>query len=85
MNLTKPKMAEPLQRILDAELAKGNEIVEVADWPPKCRLLVILRSRFHDDYLPLAEVEYAEINDPHYWQAEYDFRGGQQTLACGFK
>jgi len=26
MNLTKPKMAEPLQKILEAELAKGNEI-----------------------------------------------------------
>jgi hypothetical protein len=85
MEAANVRMAGPLQSILEAELARGNEVVEVAAWPPKCQLLVVLRSRFHQFYLPLAEVEFAVINDPHYWQAEYNYKGGQQTLACGFK
>jgi len=85
MNPTKPQMAVPLQGILEEELARGNAVVEVGNWPPKCELLVLLRSPFHRDYSPLPGVEFALINDPHYWQAEYSYRGGQQTLACGFK
>jgi hypothetical protein len=77
-------LAPALQGILDAELAHGNEISEVTDWPPVCELLVILRKPFHESYLPLANVEYAHINDSHYWKAEYRVMGGKQTLACGF-
>ncbi len=80
-----PHMAAPLQGILEAELAFGNTIAQVSDWPPKCQLLVILRSPFHRDYLPLHEIEFATIDDPHYWKAEYNYKEGQQTLACGFK
>ena len=75
--------ASPLQSILDAELARGNEIAEITDWPPVCHLLVILRKPFHDSY-SLPDVEYEQINDSHYWQAEYRFMGGKQTLACRF-
>jgi len=71
-----------LQSILDAELARGNEIDEVSCWPPKCSLLVILKRPFGKSYLPLSHVEFASINDTHYWKEEYRFKGGIQTIAC---
>ena len=39
-----------LRRVLEAELARGNVIDQVADWPPACELLVILRHPFAADY-----------------------------------
>jgi hypothetical protein len=78
-------MAGPLQAILEAELARGNTVVEVSSWPPKCRLLVLLKRPFHDRYAPADRVAYAHINDPHYWKSEYRFNDGEEVLACGFK
>ena len=43
-------LAAPLRAILEAELAQGNVIDEVADWPPRCELLVILRLPFATAY-----------------------------------
>jgi hypothetical protein len=77
-------MALPLQTILEAELAAGNRIVEVTAWPPKCGLLVVLAKSFltpptlHDD------VSFHQIDDTHYWNAEYRYCGGVQVLACRF-
>jgi hypothetical protein len=79
-----PKLAPPLLAILEAELARGNEITEVSDWPPKCSLLVVLRMPFHHEYPTSTDVEFASINDRHYWKDEYRFKGGMHTLACGF-
>lgn len=78
-------MASPLQAILEAELASGNEVGEVSAWPPKCELLVILRHPFQRSYSTSEEVEFAMINDSHYWKAEYRYKDGVETLACGFK
>lgn len=76
-------MAAPLQAILEAELGRGNRIVEVGAWPPHCRLLVMLAQRFHTSY-PLADgVEFREIDDPHYWKAEYVL--ADECLACRFQ
>lgn len=80
-----PSMVEPLQAILEAELAYGNEIREVTAWPPKCELLVILKRPFYQAYSASSEVEFAAIEDSHYWKSEYRFQGGKQTLACGFR
>ncbi|MBR2690477.1 MAG: hypothetical protein IKE42_21720 [Aquamicrobium sp.] len=75
-------MASPLQAILEAELARGNTIVEIGEWPPQCRLLVMLAQQFHSSY-PLADgVEFREIGDPHYWKAEYVL--ADECLACRF-
>jgi hypothetical protein len=79
-----PSLVEPLQAILEAELANGNEIAEVTAWLPKCELLVILRHPFHRAYRSSSEIEFAAIDDLHYWKSEYRFQGGKQTLACGF-
>ncbi len=77
-------LAAPLQSILDAELARGNTVIEVVNWSPKCELLVILRRPFHHSYLPLPDVEFVEINDRHYWKSEYNYQGGRQVIACSF-
>jgi hypothetical protein len=79
-----PRLASPLAEILQAELAAGNQIAETSAWPPKCELLVILRRPFTQPYPLPDSVELEAVNDPHYWLAEYRFRGGLHTLACGF-
>ncbi|KRD26775.1 MULTISPECIES: hypothetical protein [Acidovorax] len=77
-------LAAPLRVILEAELARGNTIDEVADWPPQCELLVILRRPFAAAYPTGPGVEFTAIEDRHYWKSEYNLDGGRQTLACGF-
>lgn len=77
-------LAAPLRMILEAELARGNVIDEVADWPPQCELLVILRHPFATAYPTGAGVAFTAIEDRHYWKSEYNLDGGRQTLACGF-
>jgi hypothetical protein len=77
-------LAAPLRVILDAELARGNVIDEVSDWPPQCELLVILRRPFAMAYPTGPGVEFTAIEDRHYWKSEYNLDGGRQTLACGF-
>jgi hypothetical protein len=77
-------LAAPLRAILEAELAQGNVIDEVADWPPRCELLVILRRPFAAAYPTGPDVKFTAIEDRHYWKSEYNLDGGRQTLACGF-
>ena len=77
-------LVAPLKKILDAELARGNTVQEVSDWPPKCQLIVILKRPFHRPYELEPHVEFRELNDPHYWKSEYSYRGGTQVLACSF-
>jgi len=80
-----PKMSGPLQAILETELACGNTIAEVSAWPPKCSLFVLLRKRFSGGHPVHPDVAYAEMNDSHYWKAEYRYKGGAEALACGFE
>ena len=77
-------MALPLQAILDAELAAGNRIYEVTAWPPKCGLLVILTKDFLTNPTLPTDVTFHQIDDCHYWKAEYRYNGGMQLLACRF-
>lgn len=77
----------PLQLILQAELGRGNRIREASEWPPNCRMLVLLDRPFQRKH-PLAPgVSFEKTNDPHYWKAEYRFEvapGVWECLACGF-
>lgn len=77
-------MVPALQAILDAEIARGNTILSVGDWPPDCRLFVQLARPFQKRYPALPGVVYAVLNDPHYWKAEYRTADGSECLACGF-
>jgi len=70
-----------LNTILQLELENGNEIAENSDWLPKCKKLIILKNRFHAKY-ELADIQYREINDSHYWFSEYATVNSQECLAC---
>ena len=70
-----------LNMILQAEIEKGNEIVEDTSWPPTCNKLVILKSRFQVSY-EIDNLDYRELKDPHYWYAEYSTNDKFECLAC---
>jgi len=74
-------VSRELNEILNAELARGNEVAEASDWPPKCKNLVILKRRFHKPYT-FESLVYRKINDPHYWYAEYSTINSVECLAC---
>ena len=74
-----------LNQILRAELAFGNSIVEVASWLPTCNKLIILRNKFKHKFSENTnDVVFKELNDKHYWFAEYRTMDGSECLACGF-
>ena len=75
--------SDSLNDILEAELAAGNPIVENSAWPPQCKKLIILGNKFRRRYQD-HNLTFAEINDPHYWLAEYRTKDGSEVLACKF-
>src|SRR5688572_16096873 len=76
-------MPGPLQAILEAELAAGNEISKVSALPRKCSLLVILRRPFKCNYAAVPGVDFAEINDSHYRKEEYRYGGARRCWRAG--
>ncbi|MHA2687415.1 hypothetical protein [Vibrio harveyi] len=68
-----------LTEILKSELKNNNLIVETTSWPPKCNKLIVLQYRFSKPY---TLVNYRELEDGHYWFAEYI--DGDECLACRF-
>lgn len=73
-----------LKKVLNDEIAAGNEVVETSrGWPGK--LCVWLSEPFRRKVSPLPDgVELRDINDPHYWKAEYHHAETDQLLACKF-
>ena len=73
-----------LREILNNELALGNEITETAQgWPQSESIIIFLAQPFKAEYA-LENTEYREINDPHYWKAEYEDKLTKHLLACRF-
>ena len=80
------RLCPELQELLNAELAAGNAIVEyrtglyAAD-----AVLVLLAKAFRarPRNLPTG-VEYREVNDPHWWKAEYFRPATKHCIACRF-
>jgi RimJ/RimL family protein N-acetyltransferase len=68
------RLTSSLRTLLDAELAAGNEIVETGTgWPDADSVFVRLRLPFRARPASLpAGVSYLELNDPHWWRAEYN-------------
>jgi hypothetical protein len=66
-------LCEELRRALEEELCAGNKVSETGSpWPTPCGPLVMLSVPFRLDGRVLPEgVFVAEVNDPHYWKAEY--------------
>ena len=88
MNMVDPKLLErfepELKKLLDAELAAGNEVVETGGgWPEKNSVFVMLKEPFKvkHEHRP-AGMTYTEPNDPHWWKADYGYHG--HVLACRF-
>lgn len=84
MNASLEQLALPLREILDAELAAGNTVAEISDWPPKCAVFVLLGSPFLTGPHNGHDLQYRCVNDQHYWKADYLYRNGEQCLACRF-
>ncbi|MET3493133.1 hypothetical protein [Variovorax boronicumulans] len=60
-----------LQRIVAAEVAAGNRVVDVGiDWPDPGSVHVTLRDRFNNRHAG-AEAVFSLCDDPHYWHADY--------------
>ncbi|HBG70217.1 MAG: hypothetical protein A2W93_13320 [Bacteroidetes bacterium GWF2_43_63] len=78
------KLSDSLKPILDRELEKGNEILETSNgWPCENSIIIFLKKPFiltHKN----ESVEYRELNDPHYWKAEYYDKNNKHILACRF-
>ena len=73
-----------LKRILDKEIALGNNIVETSEgWPHANSIMVFLEKPFFENY-QIEKIEYRHINDPYYWKAEYFDGELNHTLACKF-
>lgn len=76
--------SKPLTSLLESELHLGNEIVETSKgWPHQDSIIVFLKCPFHKKYEDITLV-YSELNDSHYWQAEYSDTLTNHTLACKF-
>lgn len=77
-----PELAE----LLTAELAAGNQIVETSmGWPRPESIVIGLSKHFlaRPATLP-AGVVFRELNDPHWWKAEYEHEPSGQMLICRF-
>jgi hypothetical protein len=75
-----------LRQFLDAELAAGNQIAETsAGWPKPHSIFVMLALPFKTTPPALPSgVTYLEVNDPHWWKAEYDHAPSGHLLGCRF-
>jgi RimJ/RimL family protein N-acetyltransferase len=73
-----------LKQMLDAEFAAGNEIFETGrGWPEPDSVFVRLRHPFRARHTGVpAGVKYLELNDPHWWKAEYHTSAPRHILAC---
>ena len=80
------RLSPPLRPLLEAELAAGNEVQDFgADFPRPGSFLVRLKRKFRAIPAELpAGVVYRELNDVHWWQAEYEHTPSGHYLVCGF-
>lgn len=73
-----------MTKILNQEIELGNEIIETSKgWPDDKTIIVFLKKPFKRKY-SFEDVEYRDINDPHYWRAEYVDIITNHVLACRF-
>jgi hypothetical protein len=77
-------LSDSLKEILDSELKAGNKIVETSKgWPEKETVIVFLGHPFFNEY-KRPNVEFREINDPHWWKSEYFDKSSKHVLACKY-
>ncbi|MCL2116543.1 MAG: hypothetical protein FWH29_10025 [Methanobrevibacter sp.] len=78
-----------LLNILDKELLKGNYICEISknDWSnkkPESKMIFLANPFFTNPQIDLKGIEYREVNDPHYWKAEYHDINDNSFLCCKY-
>ena len=83
------KLSANLYAILQDEIAAGNEVCETSTGGfSNCldnHLFVWLKYPFKTPIRNnLPGIVYRNIDDRHYWKAEYDDTENHQTLACKF-
>ena len=81
------KLNNELEKILYSELKSGNKIreISVGGFEDKKHLFIFLNKPFIEKVIKNTEnTKYIEINDPHYWKAEYTDLQNKQTIACYF-
>ena len=81
------KLSYELEQILYCELKAGNIIreISVGGFANENHLFIFLNDSFISKAIKNSEnIEYIEVNDPHYWKAEYTDLKNNQTIACPF-
>lgn len=81
------KLTGKLNEILHLELQAGNEIVETyeGDWPYPNSIMVFLGKPFKTPIQhKLIDIEFRNVNDTHYWKAEYVDIKNKMWLCCKF-
>lgn len=80
------KLCPHLQPLLDAELTAGNTIRDEGPSPaaPTAPLVLLARPFAAAPAVCPDALQYAVINDPHWWLAEYRCREHHDVLACAF-
>lgn len=75
-----------LQPILDAEIANGNAVKDRGPAPSgEGGRMVLLRQPFMTKPATVsAALTFREVNDPHWWLAEFTCTEHHDMLACGF-
>jgi hypothetical protein len=80
-----------LKTILELELKAGNKIAETYEskdskFPMPNATMIFLKQSFKTPVQKnLENIEFRDINDPHYWKAEYFDKENIQFLCCGFE
>jgi hypothetical protein len=86
-NNTINKLTGKLNAILQLELKAGNRIVETyeGDWPYPNSIMIFLEKPFKTPILrDLEDITFNNVNDPHYWKAEYADLKNRMWLCCRF-
>jgi RimJ/RimL family protein N-acetyltransferase len=80
------ELCAELKPIVEAELGAGNEIAECTrGWPAKDSIVIAFRKPFRAPTVALpANIEYREVNDTHWWKAEFASKKPVHLLTCGF-
>ncbi|MFV0350850.1 MAG: hypothetical protein ACK5JF_00875 [Oscillospiraceae bacterium] len=76
-----------LKEILEYELSIGNTICEAytGNWPYPNITAILLKNPFSPPiYKGLTGITFRNINDPHYWKAEYHDTANNLLLICKF-
>ncbi len=73
-----------LTLILNQEIKLGNRISETSKgWPQENTIIIFLDKPYKKQYKS-ENIEYRNIDDPHYWKAEYYDSSTNHILACKF-